>query len=677
MDVIVRCTDPVGSMSVQGIDRRSRRAKLVESLRDRGALCERLLSAGLASAESEGERGLWLVNGVAATVRAGRIDHLARHAGVARISLNRTVELVQEPATPLDLQQAADATYTFWNLSEIRVPDLWAMGFDGSGVVVATLDTGVDINHVDIGANWRGGTNSWFDPSGEHPSPHDADGHGTGVMGLLVGGNSSGVTIGAAPGAQWIAAKIFDDAGVTNLARIHQAYQWILDPDGDPATDDSPDIVNNSWALPETDACHGEFAQDIGLLKAADIAVVFSAGNFGPNAATSVEPANNPGSLPVGSVDYYRDVDFSSSRGPSACGGEFYPHLVAPGVNILTADSTSGGAFPQAYVYRTGTSFSAPHVAGALAVLKSGAPDASMGRLETALEDGALDLGTLGPDNDSGLGYMDVVESYFLLESLYLSLEGEGTLIGMGPNGSDLAYADEDILSWNGSNYAMVFDGSAAGLPTKADVEAFDMDFVNNRILMALGTPQRVPGVGRVTGADIVAYDLSLGTFSLVFDGSDVGLGDEARPAREWLDALDVLPDGRILVSTRGRFSVPSGRNDGRSIRGPDKDLLAFTPTSLGADTSGAWRRYFDGSDVGLLAGNDLDVDAAAVAANGDVYLSTVGPFEVAGVVGQGEDVFACTPASLGSTTVCSFSLFFDGSAHGLGPNAVDAIDLP
>jgi hypothetical protein len=251
---------------------------------------------------------------------------------------------------------------------------------------------------------------------------------------------------------------------------------------------------------------------------------------------------------------------------------------------------------------------------------------------------------------------------------LYLSLvNATGTLVGLGPNGSDLAYADEDILSWDGTSYAMVFDGSAAGLPSTADIFAFDIDTAQNRILMAFSANTTVPVVGAVTGADIVAYDMASATFSLVFDGSDVGL--TGAPA-EFLDALQLLPDGRLIVSTQG--------NPGVGIAGvADEDLLAFTPATLGTNTTGTWALYFDGSDVGLATAADEDVDAASVAGNGDVYLSTLGNFSVTGLAGQDEDVFICTPSSLGATTACTFSLFFDGTAYGLTADDVDAIDLP
>jgi hypothetical protein len=109
-----------------------------------------------------------------------------------------------------------------------------------------------------------------------------------------------------------------------------------------------------------------------------------------------------------------------------------------------------------------------------------------------------------------------------------------------------------------------------------------------------------------------------------------------------------------------------------------DEDLLAFSPTSLGATTSGTWALYFDGSDVALTNSTE-DVDGVSIASDGKIYLSTTGVFSVSGVSGDDEDVFVCTPTSLGDTTACNFSstLFFDGSANGIGPFDIDAIEVP
>jgi hypothetical protein len=277
------------------------------------------------------------------------------------------------------------------------------------------MDSGVDANHLDIGPKWRGGSNSWFDTHGQHAMPFDASGHGTGVMGLIVGGNAGGFDMGVAPDAQWISVKIFNDQGQSDLGKIHQGFQWLMDPDGDQSAADAPDIVNSSWVLQGTEGeCGGEFAADIATLRAAGIAVVFSAGNSGHKSNTSMDPANDPASLSVGAIDSSQRVLRTSSRGPSACDGGIYPKLVAPGKDVLTAGLT-GGTPSAPYAFSTGTSFAAPHVAGAMAVLKSAFPGATMAEIESAISDGAIDLGPAGPDNDSGAGLVDVVEAYTLL----------------------------------------------------------------------------------------------------------------------------------------------------------------------------------------------------------------------------------------------------------------------
>jgi len=416
VDVIVVCTDRVKRADYDDRDRRAKRRKMVRALKQKASLCQKLVARGKAVAEDENEQSLWLVNSVAARLRVKRIRRIAAREGVDTIYLNRKVVLPPAPAAAEPAGLPGDPGYTFWNQSDTRVTDLWGMGYYGQNVVIGTMDSGVDLNHQDLAGNWRGGANSWFDPAAQHATPFDASGHGTGVMGIILGGNSTGVDIGAAPGAQWIAAKVFDDAGVSYFGRIHQAFQWMLDPDRDPNTDDAPDIVNNSWVVQGSlNECLGEFSADIAMLNDAGIAVVFAAGNSGSATASSMEPANDPGSLSVGAVDAFQDVLLSSSRGPSACGGGVYPRLVAPGESIYTTALTTGGSNPGATGFSTGSSFAAPHVAGVMAVLKSAVPDASPAALRNAIENGALDIGDIGPDDTSGYGYLDAVEAYFVL----------------------------------------------------------------------------------------------------------------------------------------------------------------------------------------------------------------------------------------------------------------------
>lgn len=394
-----------------GISRRPQRQKLIEMLKGLADSSQTLLKALLETRKAKNVRSLWIINGIAFSIPAYMVQEIAGQPEVERVSLDSTVSV--PPVMP------AAATVSEWNIDAIRAPVLWNSGYTGQGVVVANMDTGVDVLHPDLASSWRGGTNSWFDPNGQHLTPSDLNGHGTGTMGVIVGGSAGGTNIGVAPGAQWIAVKIFNDNDVATLSVIHQGFQWLLDPDENPSTDDAPDIINNSWGLDGSlNRCVTEFEADVQALRTAGIAVVFSGGNSGPYQSSSISPANYPERFAVGAVDETLNIASFSSRGPSACDSTIYPEVVAPGVNIKTADLTFDGVFPNSYVHVNGTSFSAPHVAGTMALLMSAFPNITLSQLEEVLKTTALDLGPKGPDNAYGYGLVDALASFVALGAI-------------------------------------------------------------------------------------------------------------------------------------------------------------------------------------------------------------------------------------------------------------------
>jgi bacillopeptidase F len=391
---------------------RSRSARRLELLRHLKAVNESSLMPlkSFLSKKSPGPAvSLWIINAVSLRATREALEAMAVLPGVSSIRLDRTISLPREPA--------GNPFFKPWNLTAVKAVDLWSMGVNGKGVVVAGIDTGVDAKHPDLSGRWRGGFNGWFDAWEEHGTPWDSDGHGTRTMGLILGGSSSGNPIGVAPGASWIAARIYNDAGKTTYTAIHKAFQWVMDPDDDPSTDDAPDIVNNSWGFSDNPGeCVTEFQDDIKILKAAGIGVVDSAGNEGPGPYTSTSPANNAGTLSVGSVDELKGLQNTSSRGPSACNGSIFPAIVAPGVNVKTADLTSNGLYPQSFTYVSGTSFAAPHAAGVMALLLNAFPATPVDEIEKTIVDTAADLGNAGPDNDYGHGLVDALAAWRRLD---------------------------------------------------------------------------------------------------------------------------------------------------------------------------------------------------------------------------------------------------------------------
>jgi len=406
LSVIVTLTDQVDRRMYKSLDRSQRNTRLVKALKTKAAVTQGLHRGFLNNNGARHLRELWVINGMAVTARASIIRKLASRPGIGHIRLDSTL---QAPSTTFGVASPPE-----WNLNLVHAPELWSLGYDGSGVVVANMDSGVDGLHPDLATRWRGGDNSWFDPHGQHATPHDSDGHGTQTMAIMVGGDAGGSAIGMAPGAQWIAVKMYNDAGLARYSDIHLSFQWLLDPDGDANTLDAPDVVNASWGLVGTAGqCNTEFNADIDALKTAGIAVAFAAGNDGPAPLSSLSPANNPQGFSAGAVDASLVVASFSSRGQSACDGGIFPKLVTPGVNINTADLSFGGL--PFYAVVSGTSFAAPHVAGAMALLAQAFPGANVDQIEAALIQSAGDLGVAGADNSYGYGFANVHAAYQLL----------------------------------------------------------------------------------------------------------------------------------------------------------------------------------------------------------------------------------------------------------------------
>jgi len=260
----------------------------------------------------------------------------------------------------------------------------------------------------------------------------------------------------------------------------------------------------------------------------------------------------------------------------------------------------------------------------------------------------------------------DADASYYrnpLSTGLFFSVENNVTLAA-------LEVADEDIVQFDGTDFSLLFDGSDVGLGS-ATLSAFDV-ISDTEILMSFSDTVTLSGVGTVDHSDVVKFtatslgDQTTGTFSLYLDGSDVDLTRNG----EGIDALTLLPDGSLLISTKGVIRVAG-------VNGADEDIVQFTPTTLGEDTAGSWAFFFDGSDVGLADDNGEDVNAISLTPTGQLMFSTDGGFQALGQSGSNADVALFTASSTGDVTTGSFDpeLFFEGSEFGLFDN-LSGVDL-
>ena len=389
---------------MRGAGRGQKAWAVISALRNVADKHQGPLKAHLKQRESMGAaeriKSFWIFNGFAATAPESTIRELASRPDVKEVRLDVRIPL----PSLLHASRGAASVLSEWNIQTVRAPEVWGLdpAYNGTGTVVGSFDTGVDLTHPDLSPRYRGNHQiSWFDPYHEHSVPFDFHGHGTHTTGIAVGGDVSGSNIGIAPGAVWIAAKAWDDSGAGLASAFHEIFEWFLAPGGNP--DNAPDVVNNSWGFEES-GCDTEFLPDIEAWRAAGIFPAFASGNSGPNPGSVRCPGAYPASFAVGATGASDEVVDFSSQGPTPCDGSIKPDISAPGDGILSA-------VPGGYDVMSGTSMATPHITGAVAVLRSINPALTVDQLESALVSGAKDLGVPGPDNSSGAGRLDLFVS--------------------------------------------------------------------------------------------------------------------------------------------------------------------------------------------------------------------------------------------------------------------------
>ncbi|MFF1721684.1 S8 family serine peptidase [Streptomyces sviceus] len=291
------------------------------------------------------------------------------------------------------------------SVPQIGAPAAWAAGYDGTGVKVAVLDTGVDTSHPDLAHQ----VVEEKDFSGSDGTG-DKFGHGTHVASTVAGtgAKSDGRFKGVAPGAKILNGKVLDDTGFGSDSGIIAGMEW--------AVAQGADVVNLSLGgtdLPGTDPME----EAVNRLSAdSDTLFVVAAGNEGEYGEGTVgSPGSADAALTVGAVDKSDALADFSSRGPRVGDSGVKPDLTAPGVEI-TAAAAAGSLLEKEYPsgvpgYATldGTSMATPHVAGAAALLAQQHPDWSGERLKAVLT-GSAKPGTYS-SFQQGTGRTDLVRA--------------------------------------------------------------------------------------------------------------------------------------------------------------------------------------------------------------------------------------------------------------------------
>jgi serine protease AprX len=361
------------------------------------------------------ERGIpfqsfYSVNMIKVYASRDQLYEIAGHNEVDRIEPNPTVKSSAAAANSTLALLAGPSTTTMtpngieWNVRQVNAPQVWSMGFNGRGIVIAGADTGVKWDHPALKSHYRGWNGSsanhnynWHDATSAHsPTPVDPQSHGTFTMSEMVGDDGHGNQVGVAPGAKWIACRNMDSSGNGTPAEYIECFDFLLAPypvghpqQANPAM--APDIINNSWECPVSEGCSvNTLLAIVNAVRAAGIFSVMAAGNSGPGCSSvNVPPAIYANAISVGATDSYNNIARFSSRGAVTVDGSqrLKPELVAPGYNIR-------GAIPYNNSYQSywsGTSMAAPEVAGGVALLWQAKPSlvGNITRTETYLTQNA------------------------------------------------------------------------------------------------------------------------------------------------------------------------------------------------------------------------------------------------------------------------------------------------
>lgn len=327
-------------------------------------------------------RPLWIVNGLQVEGDLALARALAARSEVVRLVADpwvRGIDLV-------DRAEAGGTDAPEWGLVAIHADWVWNnLGVRGTGITVASADTGVEWTHPAIRNQYRGWDGAsashdyhWHDAIVDASAPIDDHDHGTHTVGTMVGDDGAGNQIGVAPAAKWIGCRNMD-AGNGRPSTYLDCNQWFLAPwphggdpeiDGDPSM--APDIVNNSWGCPPSEGCDTTVLLDsFKALRAAGILAVVSAGNSGPTCSSVTDPpAIYDEGFAVGATESSGALAFYSSRGNVTVdgSGRLRPDVAAPGSGVRS--SVRGGG----YASFSGTSMAGPHVAGATALLWAAKP---------------------------------------------------------------------------------------------------------------------------------------------------------------------------------------------------------------------------------------------------------------------------------------------------------------
>jgi len=287
------------------------------------------------------------VNAFAATLTDAEVAELRQSSEVRYVT--RTVERHAFDASPAIADQATTSTSIGqrmpYGIAMIHAPEMWSVTKGAGPINVAVLDTGIDMHHPDLAANYAGGYNV-FDQSS---NPMDDHGHGTHVAGTIAALDNDIGVVGVAPEVRLWAVKVLDHLGVGTDENIAQGTDWVINKKRQ---------IGGDWIMSLSLGGNMDSPVEAEAFKrviAEGILVTAAAGNLG--LAFTEFPAAYDGVIAVGAIDSTSELAMFSDFGPRL-------NVVAPGVGVLSTAVEGTAPALAVMTVSTGPTFVAAAVQG-------------------------------------------------------------------------------------------------------------------------------------------------------------------------------------------------------------------------------------------------------------------------------------------------------------------------